>query len=42
MPTISQLIRKGRKPAPKKKGTTAFKEAFNTVSGSTTADYNAR
>jgi small subunit ribosomal protein S12 len=41
MPTISQLIRKGRKPAAKKKGTTAFKEAYNTVKGSPTPDYAA-
>lgn len=41
MPTISQLIRKGRKPSPKKKGTTAFKEAFNSVKGSVTSGYTA-
>ena len=38
MPTISQLIRKGRKPAPKKKNTTAFKESFNSVKGTTTSN----
>ena len=41
MPTISQLVRKGRKPAPKKKGTTAFKETFNSVKGTTTENYAA-
>lgn len=41
MPTISQLVRKGRKPAPKKKGTTAFKESFNTVQGTTTTGTTA-
>jgi small subunit ribosomal protein S12 len=41
MPTISQLIRKGRKPSPRKSNTSAFKEAFNSVKGGPTADYNA-
>lgn len=41
MPTISQLIRKGRKPAPRKSSTAAFKEAFNSVKNSPTLDYNA-
>jgi small subunit ribosomal protein S12 len=41
MPTISQLIRKGRKPAPKKNSTSAFKEAYNTVKGTSTPDYTA-
>lgn len=41
MPTISQLIRKGRKPLPKKSSTSAFKEAYNSVRGAPTADYNA-
>ncbi|MDQ3813307.1 MAG: 30S ribosomal protein S12 [Armatimonadota bacterium] len=41
MPTISQLIRKGRKPARKKTNTSAFKEAFNSVKGAPTTNYNA-
>ncbi len=41
MPTISQLIRKGRKPLPKKSSTSAFKEAFNSVRNAPTTDYNA-
>lgn len=41
MPTISQLIRKGRRPAPKKNSTSAFKEAYNTVKGVSTPDYVA-
>jgi small subunit ribosomal protein S12 len=41
MPTISQLIRKGRKPAPKKSSTSAFKEAFNTVQGTSKPGYVA-
>ena len=41
MPTISQLIRKGRKPKANKSNTAAFKEGFNTVKGTTTRGYNA-
>ena len=41
MPTISQLIRKGRKPAPKKSSTSAFKEAFNTINGTSKPGYVA-
>jgi small subunit ribosomal protein S12 len=41
MPTISQLVRKGRKPSKSKSTTSAFKEAFNTVKGASTQDYNA-
>ena len=41
MPTISQLIRKGRKPARKKVNTSAFKEAFNSVKAAPTMDYAA-
>ena len=41
MPTISQLIRKGRKPSPKKSSTSAFKEAFNSVKGAPTQGYAA-
>jgi small subunit ribosomal protein S12 len=41
MPTISQLIRKGRKPAPKKSSTAAFKEAFNSVQGTSGTGYVA-
>ena len=41
MPTISQLIRKGRKPKPNKSNTAAFKEGFNTVKGTPTMGYNA-
>jgi small subunit ribosomal protein S12 len=41
MPTISQLIRKGRKPVRKKSGTSAFKEAFNTVTGQSSPGYTA-
>ena len=41
MPTISQLIRKGRKPAHKKSNTSAFKEAFNSVQGKPTLGYAA-
>jgi small subunit ribosomal protein S12 len=41
MPTISQLIRKGRKPNPKKSSTSAFKEAFNSVKGAPTMNYAA-
>jgi len=41
MPTISQLVRKGRRPNRKKSNTTAFKEAFNSVKGKATVDYAA-
>jgi len=41
MPTISQLIRKGRKPAPKKSSTSAFKEAYNSVQGTSSPGYVA-
>jgi small subunit ribosomal protein S12 len=41
MPTISQLIRKGRRPNPKKSSTSAFKEAFNSVKGAPTMNYAA-
>ncbi len=41
MPTISQLIRKGRKPKPQKSNTSAFKEAFNSVRNAPTMDYAA-
>jgi small subunit ribosomal protein S12 len=41
MPTISQLIRKGRKPARKISSTSAFKEAYNSVHGAPTNNYNA-
>jgi small subunit ribosomal protein S12 len=41
MPTISQLIRKGRKPARKKSNTSAFKEAFNGVHGKPTENLAA-
>jgi len=41
MPTISQLIRKGRKPKPQKSNTSAFKEAFNSVRNAPTLDYAA-
>lgn len=41
MPTISQLIRKGRKPSRKKSSTSAFKEAFNSVKGAPTENYTA-
>ena len=41
MPTISQLIRKGRKPAPKKSSTSAFKEAYNSVQGTSQPGYVA-
>ena len=41
MPTISQLIRKGRKPVRKKVNTSAFKEAFNSVKAAPTMDYAA-
>ena len=41
MPTISQLIRKGRKPARKKVSTSACKEAFNSVKAAPTMDYAA-
>ena len=41
MPTISQLVRKGRKPARKASSTTAFKEAFNSVKGKSTGDQTA-
>lgn len=41
MPTISQLVRKGRKPSPKKSSTSAFKEAYNSVKGAATQDCNA-
>jgi small subunit ribosomal protein S12 len=41
MPTISQLIRKGRKPNPKKSNTAAFKEAYNGVKGAPTLGYAA-
>jgi small subunit ribosomal protein S12 len=41
MPTISQLIRKGRKPAPKKSTTSAFKEAYNGVQGAPTQNVAA-
>ena len=41
MPTISQLIRKGRKPNPKKSNTSAFKEAYNGVKGEPTLNQNA-
>ena len=41
MPTISQLIRKGRRPKPQKSNTSAFKEAFNSVRNAPTMDYAA-
>lgn len=41
MPTISQLIRKGRKPAKKPASTSAFKEAYNSVRGAPTRNYKA-
>lgn len=41
MPTISQLIRKGRKPLAKKSNTSAFKESFNSVRGAPSPGYNA-
>jgi small subunit ribosomal protein S12 len=41
MPTISQLVRKGRKPPKKKSTTSAFKEAYNSVKGEATQNCNA-
>ena len=41
MPTISQLVRKGRKPKHKASSTSAFKEGFNSVKGTTTQGQNA-
>jgi small subunit ribosomal protein S12 len=41
MPTISQLVRKGRKPSSRKSTTSAFKESFNTVKGKSSPDNNA-
>lgn len=41
MPTISQLIRKGRKPKRQISSTSAFKEAYNSVHGAPTENYAA-
>lgn len=41
MPTISQLIRKGRRPNPKKSNTSAFKESYNGVKGEPTLNQTA-
>ena len=41
MPTISQLVRKGRQKVRNKTRTSALKEAFNSVKGKPTRDYSA-
>ena len=41
MPTISQLVRKGRKRLRKQTRASAFKEAFNAVHGGPTQNYDA-
>lgn len=41
MPTISQLVRKGRKRLRKRTRASAFKEAFNAVHGQPTTAYDA-
>jgi small subunit ribosomal protein S12 len=41
MPTISQLVRKGRKQIRSKTRTSALKEAFNSVTGKPTVGYTA-
>jgi small subunit ribosomal protein S12 len=41
MPTISQLVRKGRRQTKKRTRASAFKEAYNAVHGRPTREYNA-